>query len=72
MAQVAGIKTNTYANGSIKSITFDYKKYEKIVEPILKDLGVLSSEEEINDADFLEFEEAKTYTKKVYRKLCKK
>lgn len=43
--KTAGIKFDKYANGSIKSVTFNYKKHGEAIEPILKNLGAIEEDE---------------------------
>lgn len=43
--KTAGIKFDKYANGSIKSVTFNYKKHGEAIEPILKSLGAIEEDE---------------------------
>ncbi|MBX3163801.1 MAG: hypothetical protein KF900_04925 [Bacteroidetes bacterium] len=51
--KIAGIKTEKYANGNIKSITFDYKKHQAKLKPVLKDIGFLKAEDEDDEFERL-------------------
>ena len=52
MARIAGITTNKDFKGNIKKVTFDFKKHEVQLRPILEKLGVI--EEDEFDKDFRE------------------
>ena len=45
MAGVAGIQITKTANGNIKSVTFDFKKYHEKITPILKEAGAIEENE---------------------------
>lgn len=70
MARVAGIQIEKYANGTLKTVTFDAKKYGEILKPILEDLGVI--EDSRLQKKFYSLDEAKTETKKRLTELCRK
>ncbi len=40
--RTSGIKFDKYANGSIKSVTFNYKQHGEIIKPILQDMGAIT------------------------------
>lgn len=52
MAQAAGISVTKTANGSIKSVTFDYKKYGKELQPLLKKVGFTEETTDPYDPEF--------------------
>ncbi|MBX3163011.1 MAG: hypothetical protein KF900_00905 [Bacteroidetes bacterium] len=52
MAQAAGISVTKTANGSIKSVTFDYKKYGKELQPLLKKVGFTEEATDPYDPEF--------------------
>lgn len=68
--KIAGVQIEKYANGTLKSVKFDAKKYSEILKPILEDLGVLK-DERLNKR-FYSLEEAKEKTKKRLTDLCRK
>jgi len=70
MAQVAGIQIEKNANGTLKTVTFDLKKYGKILKPILEDLGLI--EDSRLQKKFYALDEAKASTKKRLTELCRK
>ena len=52
MARIAGITTDKDPKGNIKKVTFDFKKHEVTLRPILEKLGAI--EEDEFDKDFSE------------------
>lgn len=74
--KVAGIKTEKYANGNIKSITFDYKKHEAKLKPVLEDIGFLKEDDEFerlwNNPSNLTAEQLAANVKKRLRAVWKK
>lgn len=52
MARIAGISTEKDFKGNIKKVTFDFKKHEAKLRPILEELGAI--EEDEFDKDFRE------------------
>lgn len=67
---VSGIEIEKNANGTLKTVTFDIKKYGDILKPILEDLGVI--EDSRLQKNFYSLEDAKAETKKRISELCKK
>ena len=67
---VSGIEIEKNANGTLKTVTFDIKKYGDILKPILEDLGVI--EDSRLQKKFYSLEDAKAETKKRISELCKK
>lgn len=67
---VSGIEIEKNANGTLKTVTFDIKKYGNILKPILEDLGVI--EDSRLQKNFYSLEDAKAETKKRISELCKK
>ena len=63
MARIAGISTEKDLNGNIKNVTFDFKKYEVKLRPILEELGAI--EEDAFDKDFREGTPAKEAIKEI-------
>ena len=45
MARIAGISTDKDPKGNVKKVTFDFKKYEVKLRPILEELGVIEEDE---------------------------
>jgi hypothetical protein len=45
MARVAGISTDKDLKGNIRKVTFDFKKHEVKLRPILVELGVIEEDE---------------------------
>ena len=45
MARIAGIQFNKAANGTIKSVTIDYKKHGEKIKPLLQDMGALEGDD---------------------------
>jgi hypothetical protein len=45
MARIAGITTEKDFKGNIKKVTFDFKKYEVKLRPILEELGAIEEDE---------------------------
>lgn len=70
MAQIAGIQIEKNANGTLKTVTFDLKKYGEILKPILEDLGLI--EDTRLQKKFYALDEAKAATQKRLTELCRK
>lgn len=69
MNKVSGLSFEKYANGDIRKVTFDYKKYSAVLKPLLKDIGATDDEEDefdkrINSGELYTTSEAKAETKK--------
>ena len=64
------INIEKFENGKLKTVTFDARKYSKILTPILEDLGLL--EDSRLQKKFYSLKEAKAETKKSLTDLCKK
>jgi hypothetical protein len=45
MARIAGITTDKDFKGNIKKVTFDFKKHESDIRPILEKLGIIEEDE---------------------------
>ncbi len=45
MARIAGITTDKDPKGNIKKVTFDFKKHESDLRPILEKLGAIEEDE---------------------------
>jgi hypothetical protein len=45
MARIAGITTNKDPKGNIRKVTFDFKKHEADIRPILEKLGAIEEDE---------------------------
>jgi hypothetical protein len=67
MNKIAGLTFEKYANGSIRKVTFDYKKHADVLKPLLKDLGAEEEDEfdkRLNSGELYTAEEAKFETKR--------
>lgn len=64
--KTAGIKFEKYANGSIKSVIFNYKKHGEAIKPLLQQMGAIEEEK------YYTLDEARAETKKMIRKWWKK
>lgn len=67
MARIAGITTEKDFNGNIKKVTFDFKKHEVKLRPILEELGAI--EEDEFDKKFREGTPAKEAIEKLRAKI---
>ena len=66
--KIAGIRTETYANGRLKSVTIDMKKYGEKLKPFLEEVGVLEHDDfEERWKNALTVEESIKETKKLLR-----
>ena len=45
MARIAGITTDKDPKGNIRKVTFDFKKHEVTLRPILEKLGAIEEDE---------------------------
>jgi hypothetical protein len=45
MARIAGISTDKDTKGNIRKVTFDFKKHEADIRPILEKLGAIEEDE---------------------------
>ena len=45
MARIAGITTDKDPKGNITKVTFDFKKHEAKLRPILEELGAIEEDE---------------------------
>jgi hypothetical protein len=45
MARIAGITTDKDPKGNIRKVTFDFKKHEADIRPILEKLGAIEEDE---------------------------
>ncbi len=43
--RTSGIKFEKYANGSIKTVIFNYKQHGEIIKPILQNMGAIIEDE---------------------------
>lgn len=76
MARVTGIKTETYANGNIKSYIIDAEKYGEKLKSFFDEIGYTNSNEAEIDTifakhTFISVEQSKELTKKLIREKCK-
>ena len=69
--KTAGIKFEKYANGSIKSVIFNYKKHGEAIKPLLQQMGAIE-EENSEEEKYYTLDEARAETKKMIRKWWKK
>ncbi len=46
MNKVSGLTFEKYANGNIRKVTFDYKKYSEVLKPVLKNICAIDEEDE--------------------------
>lgn len=71
MARIAGLTFEKYSNGSIKKVTFDYKKHSEVLKPLLQNMGAVEDDEfekEWAKGGYTS-EQAKAQTKKMIRLL---
>ncbi|MHB8259798.1 MAG: thioredoxin domain-containing protein [Bacteroidia bacterium] len=45
MARVAGIQIDKATNGTIKKVTFDFKKHGEVLKPILENMGAIEEDD---------------------------
>ncbi len=44
MARISGLSFEKYSNGSIRKVTFDYKKHGELLKPLLENMGVVEKD----------------------------
>ncbi len=69
--KTVGIKFEKYANGSIKSVIFNYKQHGEAIKPLLQEMGAIE-EENSEEEKYYTLDEARAETKKMIRKWWKK
>ena len=70
MARISGLSFEKYSNGSIKKVTFDYKKHSELLKPILETMGAVEEDEfdkRIKSGELYILDEARAETKRRIR-----
>ena len=70
MARISGLSLEKHSNGSIKKVTFDYKKHSELLKPILENMGAVEEDDfdkRIKSGELFTLEEAKVETKRRIR-----